>query len=204
MIAIIDYGMGNLGSVDKALSYIGCPSEITSDPAEVLKADRVILPGVGAMEYAMHQLRSRDLDRAIARFLDTGRPFLGICLGMQLMFDRSEEGNAGGLGLLTGVVRRFPQLPGLKIPHIGWNRLQNCKLALLPEEQSFYFVHSYYVDPADPASIAARSTHGIPFAAAVRRENILLTQFHPEKSGEAGLKLLRDWTASESGKENNT
>lgn len=203
MIAIVDYGMGNLGSVAKALAFIGCPSEITSDPAVLSRADRVILPGVGAMEYAMHQLRSRKLDRAIARYLETGRPFLGICLGMQLMFDRSEEGNADGLGLLPGVVRRFPALPGLKIPHMGWNRLSDSRLELLQEGQSYYFVHSYYVDPADPALIAARSTHGIPFAAAVQHENVLLTQFHPEKSGEAGLALLRGWTARESGEEIN-
>ena len=143
MIAIVDYGMGNLGSVAKALAFIGCPSEITSDPAVLSRADRVILPGVGAMEYAMHQLRSRKLDRAIARYLETGRPFLGICLGMQLMFDRSEEGNADGLGLLPGVVRRFPALPGLKIPHMGWNRLSDSRLELLQEGQSYYFVHSY-------------------------------------------------------------
>ncbi len=197
MIAIVDYGMGNLGSVEKALTYLGFTARITQDPEQVAQASQLILPGVGAMEYAVQQLKSRGLDQSIRAFLQTGRPFLGICLGMQLMFERSEEGAACGLGILPGIVRRFPAQPDLKIPHMGWNRLQNSRLAILPEGGSFYFVHSYYVDPADPAMVAAWSTHGIPFAAAVQAGQILLTQFHPEKSGEAGLQLLGQWVKQE-------
>lgn len=193
MIAIIDYEMGNLGSVAKALSFLGCPSTVTGDPDQVRQADRVILPGVGAMSYARSQLAGKGLDGAIADYLKTGRPFLGICLGMQLMFERSEEGDAEGLGLLPGLVRRFRPQPDLKIPHMGWNSLEQSRLQLLPEHEHFYFVHSYYCDPADRQMIAAQCTHGRTFAAAVQHQNILLTQFHPEKSGEAGLKLLQTW-----------
>ncbi len=150
------------------------------------------------MGYALQQLQSRGLDQAIASYLQTGRPFLGICLGMQLMFERSEEGDARGLGILSGTVRRFTPRPGLKIPHMGWNQLQDSRLAILPEGGHFYFVHSYFCDPQDPALTAACSFHGQPFAAAVQKENILLTQFHPEKSGAIGLQLLYSWlTASE-------
>ena len=193
MIAIIDYEMGNLGSVAKALTYLGQRVEVTSDAERIARADRVILPGVGAMSYALEQLRSKNLDQAIRDYLTTGRPFLGICLGMQLMFDRSEEGDADGLGILPGTVRRFLPQPGLKIPHMGWNELQSSRLSLLPEGSHFYFVHSYYCDPQDPALVAAWCQHGQPFAAAVQKDNILLTQFHPEKSGDSGLKLLSDW-----------
>lgn len=195
MIVVIDYGMGNLGSVAKALSYLDVPAVVTDDPDQVASAERLILPGVGAMDYAMRQLRTRGLDQAIGEYLKTGRPFLGICLGMQLMFERSEEGGVGGLGLLPGVVRRFPDLPGLKVPHMGWNQLQDSRLDLLPDGASFYFVHSYYVDPTDPALTAARCMHGIPFTAAVQKDQILLTQFHPEKSGDTGLGLLRRWVS---------
>ena len=194
MIVVIDYGMGNLGSVAKALSFLGRPAIVTRDPEQAASADRLILPGVGAMSYAIEQLGLFGLDQAIRAFLKTGRPFLGICLGMQLMFDRSEEGDARGLGILPGIVRKFPAKPGLKIPHMGWNRLQDSQNSLLPDKESFYFVHSYYIDPADPGMTAARSQHGIPFAAAVQADQILLTQFHPEKSGDAGLHLLDQWT----------
>ena len=196
MIVVIDYGMGNLGSVAKALSFLGRPAIVTRDPERVASADRLILPGVGAMSYAIEQLKLYDLDQAIRAFLKTGRPFLGICLGMQLMFERSEEGDARGLAILPGIVRKFPAMPGLKIPHMGWNRLQDSRISLLPNQESFYFVHSYYIDPADPGMTAARSKHGIPFAAAVQAGQILLTQFHPEKSGDAGLRLLERWTES--------
>ena len=150
MIVVIDYGMGNLGSVAKALSFLGRPAIVTRDPERVASADRLILPGVGAMSYAIEQLKLYDLDQAIRAFLKTGRPFLGICLGMQLMFERSEEGDARGLSILPGIVRKFPAMPGLKIPHMGWNRLQDSRISLLPNQESFYFVHSYYIDPADP------------------------------------------------------
>jgi len=196
MIVIVDYGMGNLGSVEKALAFLGCPTIVSHDPEQVAAADQLILPGVGAMEYAIKQLSARNLDQAIRVFLQTGRPFLGICLGMQLMFDRSEEGDTAGLGVLPGVVRRFPVLPGLKVPHMGWNRLQDSRLGILPEGGSFYFVHSYYVAPQDLSLAAAWTTHGVKFASAVQRDQILLTQFHPEKSGDVGLELLGQWVKS--------
>ena len=193
MTVLIDYGMGNIGSVVKALSYLGEPVTVTQDPGTVLAANRVILPGVGAMAYAVGQLRERGLDDAIRRYKDLERPFLGICLGMQLMFEKSEEGQVSGLGLLAGTVRRFRHAPGLKVPHMGWNALTGSRLALLPERTSFYFVHSYYAAPSDPSVTAAFCDHGIRFVAAVQAGSILLTQFHPEKSGDAGLDLLRSW-----------
>lgn len=193
MIVLIDYGMGNLGSVAKALAFLGQTVTVSQDPATVLNADRLILPGVGAMQYAVASLCTRGLDDAIRRYLQKERPFLGICLGMQLMFEHSEEGDTHGLGILPGCVRRFPALPGLKVPHMGWNRLVGSRLPLLPENESFYFVHSYFVEPADPQMTAAGCSHGLVFTAAVQTGPILLTQFHPEKSGDAGLCLLSRW-----------
>ena len=195
MITLVDYGMGNLGSVAKALSYLGQRVTVSSQPDELLQADRLVLPGVGAMEYAVKRLGDRHLDQAIRQYLQTGRPFLGICLGMQLMFERSEEGQARGLGLLPGFVRRFPRLPGLKVPHMGWNKIERSRLPLIPEQASYYFVHSYYVEPARPQTVVASCHHGIDFTAAIRTDNILLTQFHPEKSGDAGIRMLQGWLA---------
>lgn len=193
MITLIDYGMGNLNSVAKALSYLGQAVMISSDADQVSKADRLILPGVGAMEYAVASLQARQLDEAIKQYLQTGRPFLGICLGMQLMFERSEEGRSEGLGLLPGYVRRFPRRAGLKVPHIGWNQVACSGDLLIPEKTSYYFVHSYYVVPAEKQCVAAVCHHGVDFPAAIRTDAILLTQFHPEKSGDAGIQLLQGW-----------
>jgi glutamine amidotransferase len=193
MIVLVDYGMGNLGSVAKALAFLGQTVTVSQDPEVAVRADRLILPGVGAMQYAVSRLQDKGLDGAIRQYLQKGRPFLGICLGMQLMFDRSEEGDARGLGILPGCVRRFPARPGLKVPHMGWNRLVESRLQLLPDQESFYFVHSYYVQPDQPEMTAASCSHGIVFAAAVQVGPILLTQFHPEKSGDAGLRLLTRW-----------
>lgn len=196
MIVVIDYGMGNLGSVAKALRYLGHDAVISDDPRQAAEADRLILPGVGAIHYAMNQLRQRGLDEAIRRFIQHERPFLGICLGMQLMFETSEEGEAEGLAILPGSVRRFPMLPGLKIPHMGWNQLLDSRSPLLSVLTDYYFVHSYYVEPADMRMTAAQARHGISFTAAVQTGSILLTQFHPEKSGRAGLDLLDRWVRS--------
>lgn len=192
-IGVIDYGMGNLGSVSKALAFLGFRAQVLTDPEQVLAFDRLVLPGVGAMTYAMQNLRHSGMDQAIRRYLATGRPFLGICLGMQLMFDSSEEGDAQGLGVLAGVVSRFSPKPGLKIPHMGWNRISRSSLPLIPADASFYFVHSYYVRPHDESLIVATSDHGGLFTAAVQTGSILLTQFHPEKSGDTGLVLLDRW-----------
>lgn len=193
MIVVVDYDMGNLGSVAKALAYLGHSVRITSDPKVVVQADRLILPGVGAMSYAMQRLRENGLDQALKAYVEKERPFLGICLGMQLFFESSEEGETTGLGILPGVVCRFPESKKIKIPHMGWNRIADSRLSMIPEQSYFYFVHSYYVQPNQDELIAARATHGVSFAAAVQTGSVLLTQFHPEKSGAAGLDLLQRW-----------
>ena len=200
MIAILDYGMGNLGSVQKALAFLGAASEITDDPDRARPADALILPGVGAMGLAMSNMRARGLDRAVREAVEREKPFLGICLGMQMLFEYSEEDGVDGLGILPGRVRRIPPGPGLKIPHMGWNRidLHGREAAggpdtLLRQGESVYFVHSYYADPADPSIITATADHGITFTAAVSKGSIDACQFHPEKSGDRGIDILRRW-----------
>jgi len=202
MIAIVDYGMGNLRSVAKALAHLGHPACVTSDPADVRRADRIILPGVGAFGAAMHHLRDErpDLLAAVLDAARSGKPFLGICLGMQLLFSESEEmGRHAGLDLIRGRVVRFqfdgrPDAAALKIPHMGWNALRlrrNLPLFRgLNDGVMVYFVHSYYCVPADDSMIAATADHGGSFCAAVAQENLFATQFHPEKSGAAGLRIL--------------
>ena len=196
MIAIIDYGMGNLGSVAKALAFLGYESCITNDPSTVMRADGVILPGVGAIGAAMEALTSKGLDRVVHDYIATGKPFLGICLGMQMLFDTSEESFGGepvrGLSVLPGKVVRFPSEPGLKVPQIGWNDLSS-RNEILPDGEYVYFVHSYYCVPARDEDIAATTTYGIEYCCSVRHENVFACQFHPEKSGEAGLRILNRW-----------
>ncbi|GAC1471940.1 MAG: imidazole glycerol phosphate synthase subunit HisH [Isosphaeraceae bacterium] len=198
MIAIIDYGMGNLRSVQKALEAVGQHPRITSDPDMVRVADKVILPGVGAFADAIAELRRTGLGDAFRESVQSGKPCLGICLGLQLLFDVSEEdGIHQGLGLLPGRVLRFESRPGLKIPHMGWNTLQSLRpsplLAGLPEEPSVYFVHSYHAVPENPRDIAAQSNHPTPFTAMVWRENLLACQFHPEKSQKVGLAMYANF-----------
>lgn len=194
MIAIIDYGMGNLGSVEKALTYLGYRSVITDSPREAMTADGMILPGVGAMGSAMEALTGKGLDKVVRTFTDTGRPFLGICLGMQMLFETSDEGGTvKGLGLLPGKVLKFAPDMGLKVPAIGWNDLKTVSHTDLKQGDYVYFVHSYYCRPDRAEDVAATSEYGIEFASAVSRGNILATQFHPEKSGEAGLSILDRW-----------
>ena len=196
MIAIIDYGMGNLGSVEKALTFIGYDSVITDNPKLVMEADGVILPGVGAIGAAMEALKSKNLDKVVHDYIATGKPFLGICLGMQMLFDSSEESFGGspvqGLSVLPGKVVRFPSDMGLKVPQIGWNALSS-KNPILPDGEYVYFVHSYYCVPAREEDIAATVDYGIEYCCSVRRDNVLACQFHPEKSGEAGLAILQRW-----------
>ena len=196
MIAIIDYGMGNLGSVQKALAFLGFESEITNDPSTVMAADGVVLPGVGAIGAAMEALTSRGLDKVVHEYIATGKPFLGICLGMQMLFDTSEESFGGepvkGLSVLPGKVVKFPSDMGLKIPQIGWNDLSS-KNEILPDKEFVYFVHSYYCVPGNEEDIAATVTYGIEYCCSVRRKNVFACQFHPEKSGEAGLRILNRW-----------
>lgn len=195
MIAIIDYGAGNILSVQKALDYIGCANTVTSDAAIISSADGAVLPGVGSFGDAMDHLTSSGLVGTVREFAASGKPFLGICLGLQVLFDSSEESpEAQGLSLLPGQVRRFPSDMGLKIPHIGWNSVEydpDCPIFKgLPENPYVYFVHSYYLEASDEDVVSATAEYGIQFHAAVWRENVFATQFHPEKSGSVGLKIL--------------
>lgn len=200
MIAIIDYGMGNLRSVQKALEAVGHPAVVSGDPEEVRRADKVILPGVGAFEDAMAELRRTGLGEAFADAVSAGKPALGICLGLQLLFDESlEDGRHRGLGLIPGRVVRFEPGPGRKVPHMGWNELRVLRRAPLLEglggSPSVYFVHSYYVRPEDPGVVAAEADYPDPFAAMVWRDNLMACQFHPEKSQRIGLAMYRNFAA---------
>lgn len=202
MIAIIDYGMGNLRSVQKALEKIGQQAEIVTRPEQIRAAERLILPGVGAFRDAIHELQRLELVEPIREHIHSDKPFLGICLGLQLLFDVSyEEGEWPGLGVLAGEVVRFPPSADLKVPHMGWNTLEPTGpvklLRDLPADASVYFVHSYYVVPRDPAVIAARTEYGIRFTSMVARGNLFATQFHPEKSQKVGLKLLSNFAEIE-------
>ena len=197
-IVIVDYGMGNLRSVQKALEHVGHAADISSDPAEIMRADKVILPGVGAFPDAIRVLREKELAGPIAEFIAADKPFLGICLGLQLLFSRShEDGVHDGLGAIAGDVVRFRDRPGLKIPHMGWNSLafrEGCPLfAGLPQGAAVYFVHGYYAEPADAGIVAATADYPGPFAAAVWRGNCYATQFHPEKSQAVGLRMLKNF-----------
>ena len=198
MIAIIDYGMGNLHSVRKALEAVGARAEATSDPEVVRKAERVILPGVGAFADAAAELRRTGLGEAFVEAVGAGKPCLGVCLGLQLLFDASEEdGLHVGLGLLPGQVVEFPAAPGLKVPHMGWNTLEiNGDPPLLRglcPHPSVYFVHSYYARAAETSDVAAVSVHGVEFPAVVARDNLLACQFHPEKSQRVGLTIYANF-----------
>ncbi len=199
IVAVVDYGMGNLRSVSKAIEHVASGDRVvvTSDPAEVAKADRVVVPGQGAMPDCMAQLAACGLREAVIAAAAT-RPFLGICIGQQMLFDHSEEGDVAGLGILPGRVRHFPAAEtvarGLKVPHMGWNEVIQAEAHPLwqgiPDSARFYFVHSYYVEPSEPAAIAGSTNYGILFTSAVARDNIFAVQFHPEKSAQAGLQLL--------------
>ena len=195
MIAIIDYNAGNLKSVEKALSAIGCESVITRDRHEILKADKVILPGFGD---AMVQLKKYELDKVIHEVADMDKPFLGICLGLQLLFEGSDESQGvEGLHVLDGQILKIPDKEGLKIPHIGWNSLElqnNGRLfEKLPENPYVYFVHSYYLEAADPSIVTATTEYGTLIHASVEKGNIFACQFHPEKSSRIGLKILQNF-----------
>lgn len=201
-VAIVDYGMGNLRSVAKAVEHVapGWRIEVTADPAVLAGADRVIVPGQGAMPDCMRELKARGLDRAVVQAA-AAKPFLGICVGLQMLFGHAEEGDVMGLEILPGRVPRFPveamvspDGSRLKVPHMGWNEVHQAMPHPLWEgiadDTRFYFVHSYYVEPASPEVIAGSTMYGIPFTSAVARANIFAVQFHPEKSAEAGLRLL--------------
>ena len=198
MIAIIDYDAGNLRSVEKALQALGEETVITRDRDEILSADRVILPGVGAFGDAMEKLHQYGLVEIIRQVVQNGTPFLGICLGLQLLFEESEESQGvPGLGILKGKIRRIPNTPGLKIPHMGWNSLilrPGTRLfSGLGEDPYVYFVHSYYLEAADPEIVAASADYGVEIHAAVESGNVFACQFHPEKSSDTGLQILKNF-----------
>jgi len=212
-IVVVDYGMGNLRSVSKALEALGAAVRVSGDPRDVEQAAKLIVPGVGACPAAMRELVSRRLVEPIKAAIASGTPYLGICLGLQLLFERSEEGGgAPGFGVLKGTVRRFSfdsplatRHSLLKIPHMGWNQITrrqraegrgqgDCPLLRdIPDGSFFYFVHSYYADPADRSTTALETEYGIRFTAMVWRDNLYATQFHPEKSQTVGLKLLQNF-----------
>ncbi len=199
MITIIDYGAGNLHSVKNALDFLGEKSEITSDAKKILNADKVILPGVGAFGDAAAALRQSGLFDVIKEYAAAGAPMLGICLGLQLMFEESEESpGVKGLGIFKGKIVKIPDC-GLKIPHMGWNSITPVKnsriLCGLGENPYMYFVHSYYLKAEDEAVVSAYTEYGTRLGIAVERDNVFATQFHPEKSGETGMKLLKNFTA---------
>ena len=204
-IAVIDYGMGNLRSVSKAIEHVapGLKVAVTSDPAVVARAARVVFPGQGAMPDCMREMDARGLRQAV---LDAayGKPFLGICIGLQMLFEKSEEGDVAGLSVLPGRVRRFPaeaMVDGsgarLKVPHMGWNRVRQVAAHALwrgiPDQSRFYFVHSYYVETAAPGLVAGTSEYPYPFTCAIARDNVFAVQFHPEKSDQAGVRLLANF-----------
>ncbi|MBI2929477.1 MAG: imidazole glycerol phosphate synthase subunit HisH [Verrucomicrobia bacterium] len=202
MIALIDYGAGNLRSVHKALLHVGAEVRVVTGPRELDGARAVVLPGVGAFDDCLNALRRQEVLEACREFIRSGRPFLGICVGYQALFEKSEEFNscAAGLGLFAGRVVRFQPRPGLKIPQIGWNQLElvrpECPLFRgIPDGSYVYFVHSFFPQPKDESIVATRTIYGEPFASAVWRENVYATQFHPEKSQHVGLRLLKNFLA---------
>ncbi|MFP4151438.1 MAG: imidazole glycerol phosphate synthase subunit HisH [Alkalispirochaeta sp.] len=197
MVTVIDYDAGNLRSVETALRHLGATFTVTADPGVVADAERVILPGVGDARAAMERLDGANLTGALVDVVRRGVPFFGICLGTQIILDRSEENDARCLGILPGVTRRFEKRQGRKIPHIGWNTIEVVRehpiIAGIPDNASFYFVHSYYPDPADAGDVVARTDYEGTFPSVLARDNVVATQFHPEKSGEFGLKMLANF-----------
>ena len=198
MIAIIDYGAGNIQSVYKALKYLGIDCAITSDKKEILNADGAILPGQGEFSDCMNSITESGIKDTVMEFINTGKPFLGICVGLQLLFEGSEESpDTKGLGIFKGIIKRIPNGEGLKIPHMGWNSIdivKNDKLFNGVDNGSyFYFVHSYYLDAEEKDIVSTQTEYGVKIDASVSRDNIYATQFHPEKSGEVGLEILKNF-----------
>ncbi len=198
MTGIIDYDAGNIASVIKAFEFLGEETLLTGDASALLKADRVVLPGVGSFGDAMEELRERGLVEVIHKIVEKGIPFIGICLGLQLLFESSEEApGVAGLGLLPGRIVRFPENKGLKIPHIGWNQLEfkgeSSLFKGLKNGSFVYFVHSYYLEPSEESCVAAVTDYGVPFGSAVEKGNVYGCQFHPEKSSDVGLAILKNF-----------
>jgi len=200
MIALLDYGSGNLRSVEKALRKVGADVKVVTGPEGMKDAGAAVLPGVGAFDDCITAMRKQELLGGVREFIASGRPFLGICVGYQALFEKSEEFNscAAGLGVFKGKVVRFPEQPGLKVPQIGWNQIEmaqpECPLFRgLANGSYVYFVHSFFPQPEDLTIIATRTTYGGTFASSIWRDNVFATQFHPEKSQEVGLRLLRNF-----------
>lgn len=198
MIAIIDYGAGNIQSVSKALAHIGCEAFITRDKDKILKAEGAVLPGVGSFGDTMDTMTEYGIKDTVIEYAKSGKPFLGICLGLQLLFPKSEESpEAEGLGIFDGSITKIPSGEGLKIPHIGWNSLNIKKsdgiFNGIGKNPYVYFVHSYFLNASDKSIVSAQTEYGVTIDAAVEKGNVYATQFHPEKSGETGLKILRNF-----------
>jgi glutamine amidotransferase len=193
VIAIVDVCSGNLRSVERALAHVGADVVVTRDPETVRRADKIVVPGQGAFAVFMRGLEERGLEPVLREAIASGKPYLGICLGMQVLFEHSEEGDVAGLGVLAGKVVKFrPTDPTLKVPHMGWNRVAMKRpVAGLSDGDHVYFVHSYHCAPADPSVIALEATHGVTFCAAIQSANLFACQFHPEKSQQVGLGLLK-------------
>ena len=200
MIAIIDYGAGNLTSVERAVTYLGYDGKITADADAILSAEKVIFPGVGAARATMDNLNARGLADVLKSCYKTGNPMLGICIGIQILFDYSEEGDTECLGILPGVVDKFEATPQLKVPQIGWNEVYQTEshpiFEGVPNPAHFYFVNSYYPIPAQPSAVIGKTTYGVEFCSVVARQNLIATQFHLEKSGRVGLKMLDNFLRS--------
>ena len=198
MIAIIDYGAGNIQSVYKALKYVGCDCIVTNDKDEIMKADGAILPGVGSFGNSMDNMNKNGITETVREFIKTKKPFLGICLGLQLLFPESEESpGVKGIDIFKGTVTKIPDGEGLKIPHMGWNSIKLLKkdgiFKGIKDNSYVYFVHSYYLNAENKGIVAAQTEYGVTIDAAVSYENVTATQFHPEKSGEVGLQMLRNF-----------
>ena len=194
-IAIVDYQAGNVRSVQKAFQKVGGHASITSDPDEVIRADALVVPGQGASDSSMIHMREKGLVEPIKEFIASGKPFFGVCLGLQLLMKNSEEGDKPCLGVLQGRTRRLP--PGQKIPHMGWNQvdfhIRHPVFDTIPDGSHFYFVHSYYADPDDKSVVACTTDYGVDFCSGAVRENVVAVQFHPEKSGALGLKIYKNF-----------
>lgn len=194
-IAIVDYQAGNVRSVQKAFQKVGGHASITSDPDEVIRADALVVPGQGASDSSMIHMREKGLVEPIKEFIASGKPFFGVCLGLQLLMKNSEEGDEPCLGVLPGRTRRLP--PGQKIPHMGWNQvdfhIRHPVFDTIPDGSHFYFVHSYYADPDDKSVVACTTDYGVDFCSGAVRENVVAVQFHPEKSGALGLKIYKNF-----------
>ena len=204
LVAIVDYRAGNVRSVERALQRFGADARVTSDARVIESADGVVFPGQGACDSSMAELRRRGLVGPIRDYIAGGRPFLGVCLGLQLLLERSEEGEEPCLGVIAGTVRRFPDDAGLKVPHMGWNRVNLRQrppmMRDVPDDSHFYFVHGYYADPSAEGVVAATTHYGLEFCSAVAWDNVLGVQFHPEKSGATGLLVYRNFVRVAAGR----